>query len=120
MNKEISRRDYCASGLLASGFTDEDVAALTQFLDVPAGSLSIQDELTHINQLKIAESLSLHGIVSNLRRLAQCSDHQAAVAAVALLVHLSQHMGILSVKINPDLGAAHTKGQGAKNGQIGD
>jgi len=73
--KEISTREHCSSGLLASGFKVYDVAALTQFLDAPAKSLPVLDKLTHINQLKMAEALSLHGIVSNLRRLAQSSDH---------------------------------------------
>jgi len=118
--KEISTRDHCSSGLLASGFKVEDVAALTQFLDAPANSLPILDELVHINQLKMAEALSLHGIVSNLRRLTQSSNHQAAVSAVGLLMHLSQHLGILSFEINPDLGAAHTDGQGEDDGQISD
>ncbi|MFI7972437.1 hypothetical protein [Serratia marcescens] len=118
--KEISKRDYCSSGLLASGFKVEDVTALTQFLDAPAESLPILDELVHINQLKMAEALSLHGIVSNLRRLTQSSDHQAAVSAVELLMHLSQHLGILSFKVNPDLDAAHTDGQGEEDGQISD
>lgn len=114
--KEISTRDHCSSGLLASGFKVEDVAALTQFLDAPANSLPILDELVHINQLKMAEALSLHGIVSNLRRLTQSSDHQAAVSALGLLVHLSQQLGTLSFEINPDLGA----GQGGEDGQISD
>ncbi|MFP7326933.1 hypothetical protein [Serratia marcescens] len=118
--KEISESDHYASVLLASGFKVEDVTALTQFLDAPAESLPILDELVHINQLKMAKALSLHGIVSNLRRLTQSSDHQAAVSAVGLLMHLSQHLGILSFEISPDLGAAHTNGQGGEDGQISD
>ncbi|QLH63070.1 hypothetical protein [Serratia symbiotica] len=102
MNKEISKRDYYASGLLASGFTQVEVAALTQFLDAPADSLSFQDELIHSKQLKIAEALSIYGIVSHLRRLAESPDHKAAVAAVGLLVQLSQHTGMLDILTHPN------------------
>lgn len=101
MNKEISKREYYASCLLASGFTQAEVAAFTQFLDAPAESLSLQDELMHNKQLKIAEALSIHGIVSHLRRLAESPDHQAAVAAVGLLVQLSQHTRILDILTHP-------------------
>lgn len=111
--KEISKSDHYASVLLASGFTQAEVAALTQFLDAPADNMPILDELVRINQLKIAEALSIYRIVSHLRRLAESPDHQAAVAAVGLLVRLSQHTGIIDILTAPNrVDSARTNNHG--------
>lgn len=93
--KEISERDYISATLIASGYTNEVVAELTQFLDAPAGSLPIQEELISSRRLEMAETLSRDWIVSNLRRLATSNDYQAAVSAMALLVKISQGKRVL-------------------------
>lgn len=93
--KEISERDHISSILIASGYTTEEVAELTQFLDAPVGSLSAQEELINSRRLEMAETLSCDWIVSNLRRLAISNDHQAAVSAMALLVRISQGKRVL-------------------------
>lgn len=93
--KEISEHDYISATLIASGFTTEEVAELTQFLDAPAGSLPTQEELISSRRLEMAETLSRDWIVSNLRRLATSNDYQAAVSAMALLVKISQGKRVL-------------------------
>lgn len=86
---EISATEDFTATLLASGYSQDVVEALTSFMS-NEGAIS-QEVLIASRKLEIAETLSLHWLVTELRRRAtdpKC-DPGSAVEALKTLVDLS-------------------------------
>lgn len=90
---EITHKDDFCATLVASGYSQEDVEALTAFLDSP-GPLT-EERLMADRKLKIAETLSLHWLVNELRKraLSRDSSPEVAVEALRVLTDISARFG---------------------------
>lgn len=86
---QISEKTYFCATLVASGYRPEKAEALTAFLDNP-GPLT-EKSLMADRKLKIAETLSLHWLVNELRERATSSKSspEAAVEALRILMIIS-------------------------------
>ncbi|MGL4207649.1 MAG: hypothetical protein ACRCRW_16235 [Aeromonadaceae bacterium] len=92
---EVTEKTYFCATLGASGFQAEDVEALTAFLDTP-GPLT-EERLMADRKLKIAETLSVHWLVNELRARATSSKSspEAAVEALRILTDISVRVGYM-------------------------
>ena len=90
---QISDKTHFNSVLVASGYRPEEAQALTAFLD-NLGPLT-EERLMADRKLKIAETLSLHWLVNELRRRAVSRDSSpdAAVEALKVLADISARFG---------------------------
>ncbi|MNF75562.1 hypothetical protein D3C84_576340 [compost metagenome] len=89
----ISNKMDAHTILVASGYRPEEAQALTAFLDNP-GPLT-EERLMADRKLKIAETLSLHWLVYELRKRATSpkSSPEAAVEALKILADISARLG---------------------------
>lgn len=81
---EISAKTDFYTALVASGYSPEEAERITAFLN--RNEVVTEERLADNRRLHIAETLSLHWLVNELRKRALSRDSSPAVAVEALRV----------------------------------